>query len=88
MYIRESDVGRGRVDSIKIGEPDRQGAVLVSFYRQNGGVSEKQGRIQDNRLLIDGETEYFEIVNATTFTRDGIRWVKITRNGLSIFGRR
>jgi hypothetical protein len=85
LYIKASDVGKGKVDSIYIGRPDSQGVFSVVYMYVSGREVEKKGRVQGSSIqvvvssfnqVIGGGTESFQIVNSATFTRDGIRWIK------------
>jgi len=88
IYIKESDAGKGRVDSIYITGLNSQNEVIVSSHRANGDIVwEKKGKYQSNSLQVvpssssfnrvvgDG-VEYFDIISSTSFRRNGVRYVK------------
>lgn len=88
IYVKESDAGKGRVDSIYITGLNSRNEVTVSSHKANGDIVwEKKGKYQGNRLQVvpsssnfnhvvgDG-VEYFDILNSTSFRRNGVRYVK------------
>ena len=87
LYIKESDIGRGRVEAFWIGSPNSRDEISVVYMRADGTEgAERKAKVSGNRLHIvamnssfnrvmgDG-VEYFDIINRTSFRRNGVRWV-------------
>jgi len=87
LYIKKSDVGKGRVEAIWIGSPNSQGEISVVYMRADGSErGESKAKVSINRLHVvpknssfnrvmgDG-VHYWDILSRTSLRINGVRWV-------------